>query len=137
MDNSINDILIHWCIWTACLSTLWGFKVTSGSTPYSLANEVLCRLSEAWVLGYVIGDGTGQLYSDKVSVILSTPWNQQQQQLFLGLVNFYRTFIPNFADNSLPLTDLTCKFAPDNYNGLNLRKLHLKVSNQSLQLHVS
>ena len=38
-----------------------------------------------------------------------TPKTSKELRSFLGLVNFYRHFVPQFADMAAPLTDLTGK----------------------------
>lgn len=40
------------------------------------------------------------------------PKKKRQVRSFLWLIGFYRKFIPQFADISVCLTDLTTKFAP-------------------------
>ena len=44
------------------------------------------------------------------------PTNKQQLSSFLGLIGFYRKFIPNFATVAVPLTDLTKKDQPNQLN---------------------
>jgi len=48
---------------------------------------------------------------EKMRAILDAPKPDTKRQVrsFLGLVGFYRRFIPNFAHIALPLTDLTRK----------------------------
>ena len=50
---------------------------------------------------------------DKVEAILKSPrpFTKTQVRLFLGLVGWYRRFIPQFATLATPLTNLTCKLA--------------------------
>ena len=67
------------------------------------------ELSEFW--GHLIDSSGIQLLSTKVEAIqqISPPTSLRQlRQLrqFLGMVNFYRRFIPNCADKLLPLTVL-------------------------------
>jgi len=41
------------------------------------------------------------------------PTTKKQLRSFMGLVGFYRTFIPNFASIAVPLTEMTRKGAPN------------------------
>ena len=41
-----------------------------------------------------------------------TPGSTKEVRSFLGLVNFYRRFVPGFANIAGPLNDLTSKAAP-------------------------
>lgn len=52
---------------------------------------------------------------DKVASIkhFPIPKTKKNVRSFLGLIGFYRKFIPNFADIAVPLTDLTKKNAPN------------------------
>lgn len=49
-----------------------------------------------------------EIDSEKVQVVLEwgTPRTQKQLQNFLGFTNFYRQFIPSFAQIMLPITNL-------------------------------
>ena len=42
------------------------------------------------------------------------PQTKKQVRSFLGLVEYYRKFIPNFSDRAAVLTDLTKKRSPSN-----------------------
>lgn len=44
----------------------------------------------------------------------SPPKSKKELRAFLGLANYYRKFIPNFASIALPLTDKTRKGNPEN-----------------------
>lgn len=66
------------------------------------------------MLGHVAGSGNIRPAEDKVSAIeqFPVPKTKKQVRSFLGLIGFYRKFIPKFADIAVCLTDLTKKFAP-------------------------
>ena len=54
---------------------------------------------------------------ETVDKILNAPrlTNKKELHAFLGLVTFYRRFIPNFATVVSPLTDATRKGAPNRF----------------------
>ena len=62
-------------------------------------------------LGLIIKHGEITMDTTKVDAIRSwpVPKNVKELQSFLGFVNFYRQFIPNLAELTLPLTPLTGK----------------------------
>lgn len=57
-------------------------------------------------LGYRVGQGCLKVDPDKVAAIQTFPLPKTQRQLrrFIGMCNWYRSFIKNFADLSGPLT---------------------------------
>ena len=62
-------------------------------------------------LGHLISaDGIIPL-KDKLDPIrdMPAPHNSKEVKQFLGLVGYYRKFVPHFAALSRPLTKLTCK----------------------------
>ncbi|GBM08863.1 Retrovirus-related Pol polyprotein from transposon 297 [Araneus ventricosus] len=66
-------------------------------------------------LGHVIVSGKHLLDPDKVKVIreLEAPRTKTQLRSLLGLMNYYRDYIPRYADIAHPLTELTKKRAPE------------------------
>jgi hypothetical protein len=65
-------------------------------------------------LGFVLSPEGLCMSSDKIDSILKwpTPRKVKDVQSFLGFANFYRRFIPNYLDITVPLTYLTRKSAP-------------------------
>ncbi|XP_062599512.1 uncharacterized protein LOC134261046 [Saccostrea cucullata] len=66
-------------------------------------------------LGHIVGENQLKPNPDKVRAIQEAPAPSTKRQLrsFLGLLSFYRKFIPNFSSVALPLTDLTKKGSPN------------------------
>jgi len=65
-------------------------------------------------LGHTLSEGTLSPKQDTMDKILNAPPPRTQKQLraFLGLANFYRKYVPNFAIVAAPLTDATRKGSP-------------------------
>lgn len=74
-------------------------------------NPLKCTLAHREVssLGFVIGDGVIRPQQDKVDAIknFSLPATKKKVRTFLGLMEWYRRFIPNFSTRAVGLTDLT------------------------------
>jgi len=62
-------------------------------------------------LGVVIGEGKVEMEEDKVEEVLKWPTPQcvRDVRKFLGLANYYRWFVKNFAKVALPMNRLTRK----------------------------
>lgn len=80
------------------------------------ANPRKCPLglSEARYMGLRIGQGLIMLQEKQVEAIRSyvRPTTKSQVRASLGLVGYYRCFIPNFSSIACPLTELTKKRQP-------------------------
>ncbi|GFW31016.1 retrovirus-related Pol polyprotein from transposon 17.6 [Trichonephila clavipes] len=66
-------------------------------------------------LGHAIGPGRHSHDKEIIKSIqnLQAPMTKKQLRSALGLCNFYRQYIPNFAKIALPLTELTEKKVPN------------------------
>ena len=60
-------------------------------------------------LGHVVGSGVLRPVDKKIQKILTvpTPTTRKQVRSLLGLLSFYRRYVPNFASLTSPLSDLT------------------------------
>jgi len=69
------------------------------------------RITEVDFLGMIVSHDGIKMDPEKVNAILKwpEPTNVKQVRAFLGLSNFYRHFIKDYAIMARPLTDLTCK----------------------------
>jgi len=59
-------------------------------------------------LGVIMGEGKVEMKKDKVGGVLKWPIPQDVKR-FLGLANYYRRFVKDFAKVALPLNKLTRK----------------------------
>ncbi|TKS65328.1 Retrovirus-related Pol polyprotein from transposon 17.6 [Collichthys lucidus] len=79
-------------------------------------NPHKCAVAQREVeyLGYIIGFGQIKPQLGKVEAIKSFPVPTTKRKLrgFLGLVGWYRKFVPHFADRAVVLNDLTKASAP-------------------------
>jgi hypothetical protein len=77
------------------------------------AKKSKCEIGvrEVEYLGYIVSDGGIKPVHDKIEAIRSWPLPKTvtEVQSFLGLANYYRRFIENFAKIANPLTQLTHK----------------------------
>ena len=116
LDNLLDDVLGHTKTWDEHLMVLRDLFERCRKANLVL-RPTKCSVgdSEITFLGHrVSGEGLKPKL-DSVDKILETsvPSTKKQVRSFLGLIGFYRKYIPNFAAIACPLTDLTRKGAPN------------------------
>ncbi|CAC5422124.1 unnamed protein product [Mytilus coruscus] len=116
IDNFIDDIIIFTLTFEQHLEVLYELLVRLKEANLT-ARPSKCSIgySSQECLGHFVGDDKLKPHPDKVKAIQEAPRpvTKKQVRSFLGLVDFYRTFIPNFSCIALPLTDLTKKGQPN------------------------
>ena len=80
-------------------------------------------------LGHTVGDGMLAPNVEKVQDIVRAkrPETKKQIMSFLGMVGFYRKFVPNFAEKAFPLTNLIRKGNPTRVNWENEHQRSFEV----------
>lgn len=113
IDSTVSyfdDILIYTVTWEEHLKVLR--QVLSALKRHGLTakpSKTVIGFEEIDFLGHIVRAGEQRPQQDKVDKILSLsqPSTKKQVQSLLGMLGYYRKFIPNFATLSFPLTELT------------------------------
>jgi len=84
---------------------------------YAQADKCFFHVDTVKYLGYILSPNGLTMADDKVKVIQDWPEPRKIKdiQSFLGFANFYRRFIFNYSDLTVPLTCLTRKDTPWNF----------------------
>ena len=110
-DHSVNffdDILIHSEEWSDHLQHVSQILSRLQARLTARPSKIMAGCQELTFLGHSVGRGSLRPQSDKVEQILQIPKPSTKKQVraLLGLVGYYRKFIPNFAAISAPISDL-------------------------------
>ena len=78
---------------------------------YVKLEKCVWKVRKVPFLGVVMGEGKVEMEEDKVEGVLKWPMPQcvRDVRKFLGLANYYRHFVKNFAKVALPMNQLTRK----------------------------
>ena len=116
-DSFIDDILVFTVTWeehiTALREIFSRLKVAKLTARPSKCSIGFGNLE---CLGHVIDRASGLMpVQGKIEALQKAerPISKKQVRSFLGVVGFYRKFIPNFSAIAVPLTDLTKKGQPN------------------------
>ena len=108
--NFIDDVLIANEEWDTHLAAVGAvFDRMAEVNLAARPKKCFLGFQEVGFLGYRVGFGCLRPELEKTEQFceLSRPTTKTEVRRFLGMVGFYRRFVPHFAEIALPLTDLT------------------------------
>ena len=112
----MDDLLAHTKDWSGHLRVLKQlFQALRKANLAVCPSKCMFGFEKVEFLGHMVGQNELNPCTDKVEKVTDAihPQNKKQLQCFLGLIGYYRRFIPNFSAKASQLTDLTKKGYPN------------------------
>ena len=116
VDSYVDDLIVYSTSWEEHVSTLSKLILRMQQAGLTARpSKCLFGSSRVEFVGHVLHHGSVSPQEQNVEKIKTAPRPKTKKEVrsFLGLVGFYREYIPNFAAIAVPLTDLTKKGQPN------------------------
>lgn len=116
LDNFLDDILVYSMFWADHLQVLRQLLLRLRDANLTARpSKCFFGFPKLECLGHMVSDGRLEPHPDKIKAIEDAPRPATKRQVksFLGLIGFYRRFVPNFSHVAAALTDLTKKGQPN------------------------
>lgn len=116
LDNFLDDILIFSKTWLDHLQVLRQLLLRLRDANLTARPSKCCiGFPKLECLGHMVSEGILEPHPDKIKAIEDAPrpTTKRQVKSFLGLIGFYRRFVPNFSHVAAALTDATKKGQPN------------------------
>ena len=112
----IDDIAVHSDTWLSHLEHIDTTLQTISDSGITL-KIAKCTFAQPRIkyLGHVIGGGTHSPDPEKLQAVadLIFPKTKRQMRSLIGLISYYRLYVPNLSETTKSLTDMTKKGAPN------------------------
>ena len=116
IDGYVDDILIHTKTWEDHLQVVGELLNRLQKHRLTIkASKCLFGYDKVEYVGHTVGCNKIGLLDSNIEKVKNTarPINKKQVKSFLGLANYYRNYIPQFATIAFALTELTKKGKPN------------------------